>query len=318
MSGDDDTARQAQEVEHIDMDEQLKTEFLLLRQENKTGPDFRQWLMENEGRFKVVSEEVRELAVRKWERFYPEMECPLNVTQFGKVERPPEVPKAAAFIHERMSSTPPSPPESQDVEYMTREEILVRHTFNTIDEVHLIDHDANPETHAGPWIYRPYRRNEQTGKLIVEKIPARPYKVQPLEVMYYLGSVVQDHQAVHSNSVVVQGRRWGYIFDRFFVHNGKRYDRCCWINPRVHQAGLLFERDVDRRTRRTFARRRRIVGIGGQPTGQVMYEIVGAQETDYRDLKRLFERFFMRKGSEDELADEIGLAGMPSQIIQGV
>lgn len=40
-----------------------------------------------------------------------------------------------------------------------------------------------------------------------------------------------------------------------------------------------------------------------------MYRVVGQKETYYRDLKRLYERHFIKRGDE-ELAEDIGLKNL--------
>jgi hypothetical protein len=109
--------------------------------------------------------------------------------------------------------------------------------------------------------------------------------------MRYLGNVVMDLNSVHTGNVIFQRRRFGYVFDRFFYHNNKKLARCCMVDDRIHQAGLVFEKFVHRKAQRAMARIRRIPGQGDAP----MYEVIGAKETDYRDLKRLYERHFLNR-----------------------
>jgi len=68
----------------------------------------------------------------------------------------------------------------------------------------------------------------------------------------------------------------------------------------------MYEKMVSRKTRKPFARITQIKAALGQGTGQPMYKVLGVQEAYYRDLKRLFERHFLRRGDE-ALADDVGL-----------
>lgn len=211
-----------------------------------------------------------------------------------------------AVITERTRSDPPRAPESSDIIYLSREEVYVEKQIHTLDVVLLEDPDAGPN-HTGPFIERCIGRDAETKKLRVVRIPAKTRRIPPIEVVQYLGSVVQDRQAVHTASVVYPGkRRNGFTFDRFYVFNGNKVSRCCWIPNKIYQAGLLYEKMIDRKSRKAFARIRQIKGPAGKGTGEPMYRVLGAKETDYRDLKRLFERYFLRRGDE-ALADDIGL-----------
>ena len=81
------------------------------------------------------------------------------------------------------------------------------------------------------------------------------------------------------------------------------------IVNRIHQAGLMYERVVGKQSQRSFSRIRQIKGFGGQATGEPMYEVIGQKEGYYRDLKRLYDRHFLKRGNE-ELADDIGLKNL--------
>jgi len=217
-------------------------------------------------------------------------------------------PVAASLLHEQMRSEPPPPPESQDIEYLSYEEIRLDDRINTYTTMRVEDPEAG-KNHAGPWIERCVGRSPETKKLQVVRIPAKEIPIEPLMVMKYLGNVVQDHLAVHTGMVVHRKKHHGYSFDHFFIHNGKRLDRCCLVLDRIHQAALLYEKVVSKKTRKPFAVIRQIRGTHGQRTGNPAYDVIGAKEADYRDLKRLFERHFLRRGDE-ELADDIGLKAL--------
>lgn len=215
--------------------------------------------------------------------------------------------KAPAVIKELSRSDPPPPPESQDVIYLSDMEVMLDKQINTLDYMLVPDQDL-PQDWAGPYIERCLGRDVETKKLKIARIRAKKVPIEPWMVMQYLGSVIQDHQSVHTNSVVVQRRRWGYVFDRFYIdpRTKKRHERCCLVTDRIHQAALMYEKFVDKRSRKPIARIRRIRGAMGQLLDDPMYKVVGAGEADYRDLKRLFERNFLNK-PQDELSDDIGL-----------
>jgi len=213
---------------------------------------------------------------------------------------------SANIIQELMKSDLSKPPESQDIQYFTQEEYDLGTQVNTLKEMLVEDPNKSSSGHTGPWIERCVGRDPETRKLRVVRIPAKYIPINPDMIVEYLGSVVQDHQAVHSPSVVYQKRRWGYSFDRFYYHNGKRLDRCALVLDKIHQAGLLYEKMVDRKTRKPFARIRQMKGPSGKGTGNPMYKIPGVQEGYYRDLRRLFERHFLNRGDES-LAEDIGL-----------
>jgi len=218
---------------------------------------------------------------------------------------PQGISGAPAIIKERMSSVPPIPPESQDIEYLTQEEYNIGSMINTLD-VMLVENPEASESHLGPFIERCVGRDPETGKMRVVRVRAKEVKIAPDQIMQYLGSVVQDHQSVHSPTIMYQRRRWGYTFDRFYMHNNKRIERCCLVLDRGHQAGLMYEKMVDKKSNKAFSRIRQIKGQDGQGTGNPMYKVVGVKEGYYRDLKRLFERHFLKRGDES-LADDIGL-----------
>jgi len=212
---------------------------------------------------------------------------------------------APAIIKERLKSDPPKPPESQDIEYLAYEEVKLDEMISTLTTVLIEDPDAS-SNHLGPFIDRCMGRNPETKALMVARVPAKEIPINPDQILQYLGSVVQDHQALHSPTVIYKRRRWGYSFDRFFIHNGKKIPRCCYVPNPIHQAALMYEKMVSRKTRKPFARITQIKAALGQGTGQPMYKVLGVQEAYYRDLKRLFERHFLRRGDE-ALADDVGL-----------
>jgi hypothetical protein len=223
------------------------------------------------------------------------------------LERESEKVDTPAIIKER-SSSDEKKPESKDVEYLSYQEILIGEEKNTLKDRLVEAPDLGSA--ATDYIERCMGMNPETKRLRVVRIPAKRVPILPGQIMRYLGNVIQDLNSVHTGNIVFQRRRWGYVFDRFFYYNGKKLVRCCLVEDRIHQAGLMYEKYVQRKTRRAKARIRRIPG-----TDAPMYEVVGAKETDYRDLKRLYERHFLNLSDRLEDADPAFMklieSGMP-------
>jgi len=225
-----------------------------------------------------------------------------------KVKVMVEESKAPAFIKNISKSEPQRAPESQDVIYLSEMEITLDKQVNTLDFMLVPDPDTPYEGFEGPWIERCVGRDPDTKRMKVVRIRAKRVPVEPWMVMQYLGSVVRDHQSVHTTSIVFKGTRWGYVFDRFYIDSTskKRFERCCLVTDRVHQAGMMYEKVIDKRSRKAYPKIRRIRGAMGQPTDEPAYRVIGYKEADYRDIKRLFERHFL-SGPQDALAEDIGL-----------
>jgi len=292
-----------------------------------TSEDFKPWVLSNEVGILKASPGLRDKIQVKWAKYYDKEPLPdwkitvSDGTETGipsdlvDLEEEPEKKgvegspsKAPAIISKLDSSIPPTPPESPDVIYMTEAEIRMGVQFNTRQTM-LVHDPSLPDSHAGPFIERCQGRDQNTGKMIIVKLKAREVPILPEQMMRYRGSVVRDMMSVHTYFVNYKGRRWGYSFDIFYMHNGKRYERCCLIMDRIHQAGLMYEKVVGKKTMKAFSRIRQIKGYGGQATGEPMYEVIGQKEEYYRDLKRLYDRHFLKRGNE-ELADDIGLKNL--------
>lgn len=220
-----------------------------------------------------------------------------------------EKDKSAVFLPGGLSKSEPAPPpESGDVQYLSAQEWNIEEEISTLKSRLIYNPDA-PPGHMGPFVERCVGRDPETKKMRVVKMPAREVTILPSQIMRYRGSVIQDKQSTHKADVLIGQQRYGYVFDRFFYHNKAKLARCALVEDRTHQAGLMYERVVDKRTRRAFARIRRI-----KNTQDPMYEIVGASETDYRDLKRLYERHFLRsndQGADDPALDQLISDGLP-------
>lgn len=272
----------------------------------KTEQNLKQWLLEKENLDNIdrASDEVRQMVEKKWSKYYPNETIP---TLSNPSIDPVFEDKAPVYIKELSKSEQPKPPESQDIMYLTEQEITIGSRINTLTEMLVHDPDL-PDSHSGPWIERCIGRDPETKKLKVVRLKAKLVKIEPWMVMAFLGNVVQDHLSVHTANVMYKKQRHGYVFDRFYEdpRSKKRYERCALVLDRVHQAGLMYERLVNKQTRKRFAAIRCIRGPLGKSTGNPMYKIIGATENDYRDLKRLYEKHFLYTPNED-MADDIGL-----------
>lgn len=271
-------------------------EFIRLPKETTDNfPSFKDWTLDNLDRVKAVSGDVRDAHEKKWNKFY-------ICGNESDIAYPAGV--APAVIKELTKSDPPLPQESGDVEYYRQEEFAIGKRVSTIDYV--LEEIADvPANHTGEWIERCMGRNSESGKMMVARVAARRINVRPEQVMMYNGSVVMDKNAVHSETVSIGGQRYIYSFDRFFVWEGKEYSRCCYIPDRVHQAGLLFETYSDKEKRKDLPRLRKLEGT------QPKYTIIGLKnkEQDVRDLKRLYERYYLKrkdsKPDEDPVWDQM-------------
>jgi len=270
--------------------------------------EFSNWVLDNKAKIRLASPEIHQKLAQKWEKFYPNDEPPWAIE--GEKEGwtlPPTqesiVTEAPAVISEQTKSDPKPPPESQDVEYLSWEEVKV---FG--NQVHTLDYVLVEDPNGEHFIERCVGKNQDTHKYMVVRIPATRVKIEPHQVMQYLGTVVKDHQSVHTGVAKSprSRRAIGYSFDRFYIHDKKRYERCCYVPNMVHQAYLMFEKVVDRHTRKPRAIIRRQRTSFGQPSDSPVYKVLGVGEAHYRDLKRIFERNFLRHPQED-LADDIGL-----------
>lgn len=304
--------------EQVEFDKKLYKEFCYMKSD-----EFKPWVHSNEVGILKASDDLRSKLKLKWDKFYGDEPLPdwkITVSDGSDTGIPKELidleeelveeepQKAPVYIKELDQSQPPKPPESQDVVYLTEAEAKIGAQFNTRKT--MLVHNPNlPDSHPGPFIERCLGRDPETRRLIIARLKAEEVEVLPEQMMRYRGNVVQDYQSVHTNFVMYNRRRWGYIFDQFFLHNGKRQERCCLVLDRIHQAGLMYERVVGKQSQRAFSRIRQIKGFTGQATGEPMYEVIGQKEGYYRDLKRLYDRHFLKRGNE-ELADDIGLKNL--------
>jgi len=244
---------------------------------------------------------------RKWEKFGLEPKMLKVLTEDQPTDQPTN--KAPAFISQQAASVPPPAPESMDIVYLTQAEYSMGTEFNTLRTRLIQDPMVHSESHTGPWVEVCVGRDPETRKMRVVRLPAKLVPILPEQVIHYRGSVIMDKQAVRKEDVVIGGKRHGYIFDRFYEYNGKKYARCCLVDDRVHQAGLIYQKVINPKTRRAEARLKRIPGGGDDPA----YQVIGAKEQDYRDLKRLYERYFL--GSNDRGMDDPALGKLIDEYI---
>lgn len=273
--------------------------------------NFRTWLIDNMNRLEGASGEVFQEIENKYVKFYGEEPYPKGWDDIKATSAEPV--EAPAIISELSKSDPPKPEESNDIEFVGYNDYIIGKQVSRLDELLVGDPDL-PSDWGGPFIEKCTGRNQISGKLMVERWPAKAVKIQPEQVMSYRGSVISDHLSTHSNAVKLSRKRHGYIFDRTYLdpRSKKEYTRCCLVLDRVHQAGLMYEKAVDKRAKKAYARIRRQRGYMGQILDEPMYEVIGAKSTDYRDLKRLFERHFLTTPQE-ALADDIGLKILTGQ-----
>ncbi len=200
--------------------------------------------------------------------------------------------KAPAVISEQTPSEKPKPPESDDIEIVTWAEHRAGGPTHTMEYINVPVGEGEV---ADSRIERVIGRDHQTKKLRVTYQPAKKVKILPEWVLRYRGSVVLDRNAVHSNFVTYKKQRYGYSFGNFFNHNGKKLNRCCLVQDRIHQAALLYEKHVPKNASKALVRIRPLKG-----TDDPMYELVKKTNVsgDYRDLKTLFIRHFLKKNDQ--------------------
>ncbi len=146
-----------------------------------------------------------------------------------------------------------------------------------------------------------YRDPEPPHRMIEVELRFTEIEVPHEDVLYYTHGVIMDRLATHSDSVMIGNQRKGFVFDRTYTYNGRLYHRCAWIPNRVERAGILYKKMISRTSRRPVAVLKKIGG-----TNDPMYQIIGGKEADYRDLRTIFERHFIRrnKGQEDDELDK--------------
>ena len=146
-----------------------------------------------------------------------------------------------------------------------------------------------------------HRDPEPPHKMITVEMRFTEVEVPHEEVVFFTRGVIMDRNSVHSDSVVIGAERRGHVFDRTYTYNGKLYHRCAYIPNRVERAGILYKKMIDRQTRRPVAVLKKFTG-----TNDPMYQIIGGQEAEYRDLRRIFERNYIKrsKGVQDDELDK--------------
>ena len=140
-----------------------------------------------------------------------------------------------------------------------------------------------------------YRDPEPPHKMVWVEMSFKEVLVPPTHVLRYTHSVIKDMNASHSDFVMINGQRLGFVFDRTYTHDGKIHHRCAYIPDEIQRAGVLYTIKIDKNTRRPKAVLKRIKG-----TQDPMYEIIGHKEEDYRALRRVFERYWITKKQEQD------------------
>ncbi len=175
----------------------------------------------------------------------------------------------------------------------------------------------------GPIVMKiPTMRDPETHQQIYMERHFREHIVPNDEVLFHTGSVIMDWNATHQATVEVGGKRQGYVFDRTYVHKKRLYNQCAWVpddkigdkNIPLARAGLLYCKMIDKRTHRPIAVLRR------QPDGKTpMYQIIGGKEMEshYRELKKVFENFFIKRGGPIDSRDE-GLSNFMYETISPI
>ncbi len=136
----------------------------------------------------------------------------------------------------------------------------------------------------------PVIRDPETRKMTYRTQWFKIQAVPPNHVAFFTGKEIKDRNNAHADSVEVDRVRMGFIFDRTYTYHKKVYTQCCWIPDEKLRAGVMFEKKVHRQTRRPIAILKKLKGAENMPA----YQIVGAKEPDYRDLRRIFERYFLK------------------------
>lgn len=144
------------------------------------------------------------------------------------------------------------------------------------------------------------RDPEPPHKMVWVKVHYKEVEVPHEEVLFYTHGVIMDRNTSHSDTVMIGNNRIGHVFDRTYTWNGRIYHRCAWIPNQVERAGIMYQKMISRTTKRPVAVMKKYPG-----TNEPQYRIVGGQEADYRDLRRLFERAFINRkmGMEDDELD---------------
>jgi hypothetical protein len=170
------------------------------------------------------------------------------------------------------------------------EEKVARETASI--NIALIPDPAGPIKHVVPTM-----RDPETHKQMYMDVRFKPINVPPDEVLFYTGSPIIDFHATHSDTVSIQGKRTVVVFDRTYTYKDRVIPQCAWVPDKAVRAGILFGKMIDQRTKQPFGVMKKL-GDGKTP----MFQIVGGKETDYRDLKRIFERVFI-KGEGPKIDD---------------
>jgi hypothetical protein len=131
------------------------------------------------------------------------------------------------------------------------------------------------------------------------EIPHKQIQVPADEVVYYTGGVVSDWHSQNAEAVWIKNKAHAVVFDRTYDYQGKKYFRCAWIPNKEVRAGIIFEKKIHNQSRRPIAVMKKL-----KDEKTPRYQIVERGEGNYRDLKRIFERVFIRSSHMDDEMDK--------------
>jgi hypothetical protein len=170
---------------------------------------------------------------------------------------------------------------------------LIKRQIDSINEALI------PDAMGEVIVKRPSMRDPETHQMVYVDVPHKKIDVPAHEVVYYTGGVVSDFHAQCAEGVFIKSKAHSVVFDRTYDYQGKTYYRCAWIPNKEVRAGIVFEKKINPKTKQPIAVMKKL-----HDDRTPRYQIVERGEGNYRDLKRIFERVFIRSGStEDEKLD---------------
>lgn len=170
---------------------------------------------------------------------------------------------------------------------------MIKDGLNSINKALIPDENGDVEMKF------PVMRDPETKQMMYATQNFRWVSVPPEEVLYYTQSTIIDLHSDHTATVIAEGKRHPVVFDRTYTYKGKVYQRCAWVPSPVVRAGVMYEKKIDRVSRRPVAVIKKIQG-----SNTPAYQIVSNVETDYRDLKRIYERAYIKRGVSSQIQDD--------------
>jgi hypothetical protein len=160
---------------------------------------------------------------------------------------------------------------------------------DSVNWVWVTDPDGEYGAKENPMEF-PVIRDPETRKMTYQTRYHKKVEVPPHQIVYFTGKEIKDWHNCHSDSVESDRIRYGFVFDRTYTYRRKVYVQCCWVPDEKLRAGLIFEKKIHSQTRKPLAVLKKLKGAPNSPA----YQIVGAKETDYRDLRRIYDRYFLK------------------------